>query len=238
MTAHISAEKGQIAKTVIMPGDPLRAKYIAEKYLENYELVSSVRNNYIYTGFYKGKKISVASSGMGMPSMEIYSYELFNFYDVENIIRIGTSGSNKKEIKISDIVLATSSYTLSTIANLFDDYYEKEIESSEKLNQIIESNSNKLNIEIKKGRIITSDVFDVYVDSDKYFKHYPSNLDTLASEMEAYMLFFMAKKFNKNAACLLTVVDSKYEDIEISSEDREKNLDKMIVLALNSTIMI
>ncbi|MBQ9182124.1 MAG: purine-nucleoside phosphorylase [Bacilli bacterium] len=235
MTAHISAKKGEIAKTVIMPGDPLRAKFIAEKYLEDFKLVSSVRNNYIYTGTYKGKEISVMSSGMGMPSMGIYSYELFNFYDVENIIRIGTSGSNKKEVKISDIVLAESSYSLSTIANLFDDFYEKEIKSSEKLNNIIEDCSKQLNIELKKGRIITTDVFDVYVDSKKYFNHYPKDLDTLASEMEAYILFFLAKKFKKNASCLLTVVDSKYEKKELSSEDREKNLINMIELALFST---
>lgn len=235
-TPHIEAREEDIMKNVLMPGDPKRCKYIADKYLEDVRIINNVRNMTAYTGKYKGCYITLFPSGMGMPSMGIYSYELFNFYNVENIVRIGTSGANKEEVHVGDVVLAESSYSLSTIANLFDECYDKEIASSISLNQKIEDSSKELNINIKKGKIITSDVFDVYVDKDKYYSHYPSDLDTLASEMEAFILFFMARKFNKNASCLLTVVDSKYEDKEISSEQREKSLDEMIVLALESII--
>lgn len=235
-TPHIESLKEDIKKKVLMPGDPLRAKYIATKYLTDVKVVNNVRNMTAYTGKYKGVDITIFPSGMGMPSMGIYSYELFNFYDVEKIIRIGTCGSNTPDVKVLDVILASSSYSLSTIANLFDDYYEKEIESSKELNNTIREEANNLNITIKEGRIITSDVFDVYVDSEKYFSHYPKELDTLASEMEAFMLFHMAQKLNREATCLLTVVDSKYEEREISSSDRERSLDNMILLALESII--
>ena len=235
-TPHIEANVGDIKKKVLMPGDPLRAKYIAEKYLTDVTIVNNVRNMTAYTGKYKGVDITIFPSGMGMPSMSIYSYELFNFYNVDKIIRIGTSGANKATVHIGDVVLATSSFSLSTIANLFDECYEKEIESSHLLNENIEEIANSLNININKGKIITTDIFDVYVDKDKYYSHYPKDLDTLASEMEAYILFFMARKFNKDATCLLTVVDSKYEDKELTSEEREKSLDDMIILALEAII--
>ena len=235
-TPHIESKLEDIKERVLMAGDPKRCEYIANKYLTDVRIVNNVRNMTAYTGKYKGIDITLFPSGMGMPSMGIYSYELYNFYNVKKIIRIGTAGSNKPDVKVLDVVLATSSYSLSTIANLFDDYYEKEIEASSSLNNTIEEESKILNIPIKKGRIITSDIFDVYVDANKYFAHYPSDLDTLASEMEAYMLFFMAKKFNREAGCLITIVDSKYEDKEVSSSDREKSLDNMIILALESII--
>ena len=235
-TPHIEANIGDIKSRVLMAGDPKRCEYIASKYLTDVKVVNNIRNMTAYTGKYKGCDITLFPSGMGMPSMGIYSYELFNFYNVDKIIRIGTAGSNKPEIKVLDVVLASSSYTLSTIANLFDDYYEKEISASTSLNNTIRDTSKELNINIKEGRIITSDIFDVYVDANKYYSHYPSDLDTLASEMEAYILFFMAKKFNKEASCLITVVDSKYEEREISASDREKSLDNMIILALESII--
>ena len=237
MTPHNEAKLGEIAKTVLMPGDPLRAKYIAENFLENYKLVNKVRGMYAYTGKYKGKEITVMASGMGIPSIGIYSYELYKFYNVENIIRIGTSGANRSDIKLLDIILASSSYSLSTFLDLFDEYKEQEVESSDKLNKIIENTANNLNINIKKGKIITSDVFNPYVDSiENYYNHYPKDLDTLASEMESFALFYMAKKFQKQATCLLTVVDSPYDDRVISSEAREKSLDKMIELALETGV--
>ena len=235
-TPHIESNIGDINKRVLMPGDPKRAKYIADKYLTDVRVVNNVRNMTAFSGKYKGVDVTIFPSGMGMPSMGIYSYELFNIYGVEKVIRIGTSGANKKEVHVGDIVLATSSYSLSTIANLFDDYYEKEISSSTSLNNKIKEISEELNINIKVGKIITSDIFDVYVDTNKYYAHYPSDLDTLASEMEAYMLFHMANNVNKEATCLLTVVDSKYEDKELTSEEREKSLDDMIILALEAII--
>ena len=134
MTPHIEAKKEEIAKTVIMPGDPLRAKYIAENYLENYKLVSKVRNIYAYTGYYKGIKITVMASGMGMPSIGIYSYELYKFYDVENIIRVGSAGAYTDSLKLYDIVLATSSYSESSFALTQNNCTEKILYSSNFLN--------------------------------------------------------------------------------------------------------
>ena len=137
MTPHIEAKKEEIAKTVIMPGDPLRAKYIAENYLENYKLVSKVRNIYAYTGYYKGVRITVMASGMGMPSIGIYSYELYKFYDVENIIRVGSAGAYTDSLKLYDIVLATSSYSESSFALTQNNCTEKILYSSNSLNEKI-----------------------------------------------------------------------------------------------------
>lgn len=235
-TAHIEAKKEDIAKTVLMPGDPLRAKMIAETYLDNYRLVNSVRNILAYTGTYKGKEVTIFASGMGIPSVGIYSYELFHFYDVEKIIRIGTCGANQKDLKLLDVILAESSYSLSTFAKLFDGTEDKIMYASKELNYKIEETAIRNNIPIKKGMIITSDIFDVYVDIPKYMKNYPKDLITLASEMEAFGLFFMAKRFNRQASCLLTVVDSPYDSREISSQDRQNSLDTMIKLALESIL--
>ncbi len=237
MTPHNEAKKEEIAKNVIMPGDPLRAKYIAENYLENPKLVNKVRNMYAYTGTYKGKEITVMASGMGMASIGIYSCELYKFYDVENIIRVGTCGANNKDIKILDVIVADSSYTLSTFGELFDGFMDKKIAASERLNSIITNKANELNIKIKKGAIISSDIFDPYVDDvKKYQDNYQNFTDTLASEMEAFALFLMAKKYKKQAACILTVVDSIYDEKTVSSADREKSLDDAITLALETLI--
>ncbi len=236
-TPHIEANIGDIAKKVLMPGDPKRCKYIADKYLEDVRVVNNVRNMTAYTGKYKGVEVTLFPSGMGIPSMGIYSYELLKFYDVENIIRIGTSGSLSKDAHILDVVMATSSYSLSNFPYLFDGVKINEIEASNYLNSKIENISNELNISLKKGRIITSDVFDVYIDDkDRYYSLYPQDLNGLACEMEAFVLFYMAKKFNKEASCLVTIVDSKFEDVEVSSTDREKSLDNMIILALEAII--
>lgn len=235
-TPHIEARKEDIAKIVLMPGDPLRAKMIAETYLDNYRLVNTVRNIFAYTGIYKGKEVTIFASGMGIPSVGIYSYELFKFYDVDSIIRIGTCGANCEEVKILDVILAENSYSLSTFAKLFDGTTDKIMPSSIELNQKIEQASLENNITIKKGMIITSDVFNVYVDMEKYLSNYPAELKTLASEMEAFGLFFIAKKLNKKASCLLTVVDSPYEKTEISSSDRQNSLNTMIKVALDSIV--
>lgn len=235
-TPHIEARKGDIAKTVLMPGDPLRAKMIAETYLDDYRLVNTVRNIFAYTGTYKNKPVTIFASGMGIPSVGIYSYELYHFYDVENIIRIGTCGANKEDIKLLDVILAESSYSLSTFAKLFDKTEDKIMYSSVELNEKIEKTALDGNIDLKKGMIITSDVFNVYVDNKTYLSNYPDDLVTLASEMEAFGLFFIAKKLGKKAACLLTVVDSPYDKREISSMDRQNSLNTMIKLALDSTL--
>lgn len=235
-TPHIESKKEDIAKTVLMPGDPLRAKYIADNYLTDVIQVNSVRNMFGYTGRYKNKEITVFASGMGIPSIGIYSYELYHFYDVENIIRIGTCGSNREDIKLLDVILAEKAYSLSTFAKLFDGCNDNVIASSNTINEKISKTAHENGILLKKGTVITSDVFDVYVDYNRYMNNYPKDLNSLASEMESFGLFYMAKILNKQATCLLTVVDSPYEKSEISSSDRQNSLDKMIKLALESCL--
>ena len=233
MSIHIESLKKDIAKIVIMPGDPLRAKMIAEEYLENYKIVNTIRNMIAYTGYYKGKLVTVFPSGMGIPSIGIYAYELYKFYDVETIIRIGTCGTFSKKVKMLDIVIAEQAYSTSTYAYMFNNTTSHEMSSTKEINDILENNAKKLNINCHRGKVITSDVFDLYVDHDDFIKKYPHD-EFLASEMEAFCLFFLAKFLNKKAACLLTVVDSYYDKVSISSEKRQKSLKTMIELALES----
>lgn len=236
-TPHIKANKEDIAKIVLMPGDPLRAKFIAERYLENYKLVNSVRNILAYTGYYKGIKITVFSSGMGMPSMGIYCYELYKFYDVENIIRIGSCGSNAKDIKLLDVILSTSSYNEGGFAYNFNNKDVHEIESSSELNDIIIETSKENNINIRVGKTLCCEVFDAYMEDYRIFLGRCPE-DILASEMEAFALFYIAKYLNKKAACLLTVSDSKYDTRIVSSEDRQNSLTTMIELAIESALKL
>lgn len=234
-TVHIEANKEDIAKTVLMPGDPLRAKYLAEKFLTDYRLVNQTRNMLGYTGFYKGKPITVLASGMGMASMGIYCYELFKYYDVESIIRIGTCGSNSADVEILDVIVASESFSLSTYAKLFDGDNETSFIASKELNEKIFNSAKELNINYKTGKIITSDIFDPYVDYDKYMANYPKD-NYLASEMESFSLFYIAKKLNKNASCILTVVDSHFDKKVVSSLERQTSLNDMILLALEASI--
>lgn len=235
MTPHIESKKDEIAPLVIMPGDPLRAKYIAEKYLDNPKLVNKIRNMFAYTGYYKNTKVTIFASGMGVPSIGIYAYELFNFYDVQKIIRVGSCGSSKKGIKIKDTILATSSSSISSYDNLMvqEDNFTRY--PSALLNKAIVETSKELNIPIIEGDIVTSDVFDHYVDFNNFCKLH-QNKEFSACEMEAFGLFTVATKFNRNASCLLTVVDTHESSEEVSVEDREKALDDMIYLALESII--
>ena len=235
MTAHIESRKEDIADIVLMPGDPLRAKYIAEKFLDDYKLVNTVRNIYGYTGYYKGVKITVFASGMGIPSIGIYAYELYKFYDVKTIIRIGTCGTIHPSVKLLDVVLATSAFSFSTFPLLFDGDLEKEYSSSDELNKKITEKALEMGINVKSGKIITSAVFDPYVDQEKFISNFPKE-EFLASEMEAFCLFYLAHKLNKEAACILTVVDSKYDKRSLSSEDRQTSLNEMIKLAIEASI--
>jgi purine-nucleoside phosphorylase len=236
-TPHISSEPHEIATLVLMPGDPLRAKYIAENFLEDYRLVNDVRNMYFYTGYYKGIKVTIASSGMGIPSMGIYAYELINNYNVKRIIRIGTCGSFNKDIKIQDLILSLGSYSYSYFPKLLDDTDINYIDSSKSLNEIISNKAKELNISIKQGKTITSDVFDVYCDDINVFRSNYKDESCLGVEMEAFALYFLAKKFNIEATTLMTVVDSLYDKKQLSSEEREKGLNEMINLALESLII-
>ena len=234
-TPHIESNLEQITPIVLMPGDPLRAKYIANHFLENVEIVNTVRNMIAYTGTYKGNRITVFPSGMGIPSIGIYAYELYKYYDVEKIIRIGTCGSFHKDIKLLDVILSTGAYAKTYFPKLLDNKEVDYISSSKELNEKIERVSQEENISLKIGNTITSDVFDVYCDSiDEFRKNYTE--DALSVEMEAFGLFYLAKKLNKEAACLMTVVDSLFDERSISSEDRETSLNEMIKLALEAII--
>lgn len=235
-TPHIESKEEEIAKTVLMPGDPMRAKYIADNFLTDVVCVNKVRGMLAYTGLYKDKKVTVFASGMGCPSIGIYAYELFKFYDVDRIIRIGTCGSNCPDIKLLDVILADSSYSLSSFPKLFDGDLENEFMASTDLNDKIYSLSKKMGISLIRGEIITSDVFDVYVDFSKYIKNYPESRKFLGCEMESFVLFYLAKKLNKEASCLLTVVDSHFDKRSISSSDRENSLNDMIKLALEAIL--
>lgn len=234
-TPHNNASLGEIAKNVIMPGDPKRAKLIAEKYLENYKLVNDVRNIFAFTGKYKEKEITIMASGMGIPSMGIYSYELFKFYDVENIIRIGSCGAFVPELELFDIILAQNVYTESNYALTFASEDCHMVSSSTKLNTKIKNTAKSLNYNLIYGNTVSSEVFDEYIIDNKTYKsRLPKDLNPLASEMEAFALFYNAKKLGKNASCLMTVVDSTFKKLHATPEDREKNLNKMIEIALNS----
>ena len=235
-TPHIESKKEDIANIVLMPGDPLRAKYIAENFLEDAKLVNTVRNMFAYTGKYKNKKVTVFASGMGVPSIGIYSYELYKFYNVDKIIRIGTCGSFHKDIKILDVILSKGAYCKTYFDRLLDGGSKNYIESSEDLNRRIMNTSKEENIDLKYGKTITSDVFDLYCDDEDVFRSNFPNDNFLSVEMEAYGLFYVANKLNKEAACLMTVVDSLYDKKTVSSEDRETSLNQMIKVALDSII--
>ena len=239
MTPHNEAKKEDIAKIVIMPGDPLRAKYIAENFLENAKLVNSVRNMYAYTGDYKGKRITVMASGMGMPSMGIYCYELYKFYDVDTIIRIGSCGAYDKNLKLFDIVLSEKCFTEGNFALTFNNENCHIIESDTNTNEIIEKTAKENSINLVKGNTICAEFFDVYLeDINKFLSRIPNDFNPISAEMEAFALFYIAKVLNKKAACLMSVVDSKYIKDVATTEQRETGLKEMIKLALESSLKI
>lgn len=238
-TPHNEATKGDIAKTVIMPGDPLRAKYIAENFLENYKLVNSVRGMYAYTGTYKGKDLTIMAHGMGMPSVGIYSYELYKFYDVENIIRIGSCGGYLPELKLFDIILSEQVFSESNYALTLNNDNCHIIESSKELNSIIKETSEELDINITTGNTVCTDCFDVYMtDVNKFLERIPNKFNPISAEMEAFALFYNAKLLNKKAACLMSVVDSKFITDIATAEQRQSGLNNMIKLALESALKI
>ena len=239
MTPHNEAKKEDIAKIVLMPGDPLRAKYIADTFLKDVKLVNSVRNMLGYTGTYKGKRLTVFASGMGMPSLGIYSYELYKFYDVDTIIRIGSCGAYTEELNLLDTILVDNSYTEGNYAFELTGE-EKHIDSSNaEVNSIIENTAKELNITYVKGNTLCTDCFDYYVkDVNELIKRFPKDLNIIGAEMEAFALFYNAHYLGKKASCLLSVVDSHYKHEEISAEERQTSLNSMITLALESACRI
>ena len=238
-TPHNEANLGDIAKTVIMPGDPLRAKYIAENFLDNYKLVNSVRGMYAFTGIFKGKEITVMASGMGMPSMGIYSYELYKFYGVENIIRIGSCGAYRPDLKLFDIVLSENVFSEGNFALTLNNENCHIVSSNKDLNDVIKSTVNQTNINILSGNTVCTDCFDVYMtDVNQFLTRIPENFNPAAAEMEAFALFYVAKVLNKKAACLMSVVDSKYIKEIATPEERQTGLNNMIKLALESAVLL
>nr|WP_088070143.1 purine-nucleoside phosphorylase [Gottfriedia luciferensis] len=234
-TPHNTAKVGEIAKTVLMPGDPLRAKYIAETFLENPVKFNTVRNMFGYTGSYKGKQISVMGSGMGMGSIGIYSYELYKFYDVENIIRVGSAGAYTDELNIHDIVLVDSAWSQSTFA-MTQGGVDGDIQyPSEVLTKKIEDTAKQNGTPIVKGRIHSSDVFYYESNVPNYVDFY-NNHKCICTEMESFALFHNAKMLGKQAACLLTISDSLVTHEEISAEARQTSFNKMMEIALESCL--
>jgi len=231
-TIHIEAQKDEIAPRVLMPGDPNRAYYIANKYLKDAKLVNKVRGELAYTGTYKDVSVTIFSSGMGIGSMGIYSYELFNDYDVQNIIRIGTAGSYDKDLKVYDLLLADSVYA----KTYFDEESGPEnidvINTSFELNSVIMDTALVKGIKLKQGRVHTTEAF--YTENKDYSKLI--EMGCKAVEMETYALMYNAKKFMRKATALLTISDNLITHEEIDSQSREKKLDEMIVLALESII--
>ncbi|MEC5157437.1 purine-nucleoside phosphorylase [Chryseobacterium sp. MP_3.2] len=231
MSVHIAAEKGQIAKTVLQPGDPLRAKYIADHFLTDAKLVSQTRNVLYYTGLYKGKEISVGASGMGIPSIGIYSYELFTQYEVDTIIRIGTCGAYTSDLKLFDLLNVENSASESTYAKFAWGIEGDLIAHQGNVFNVITETAQKLGKEILKTNIHTSDIF---YRNDQNLPDVATKYNCTAVEMEAFALFANAQHLGKNAATILTVSDIIPTGEQISANEREKALKTMIELALET----
>lgn len=236
-TPHNQASIGEIAKTVLMPGDPLRAKFIAETFLENPVQFNSTRNMFGYTGTYKGKKVSVMGSGMGMPSIGIYSYELFSQYGVENIIRIGSAGAYSDEVNIYDVVMATKAFSESSFAKTQNGYADEYTYPSEVLNDKLRRAAERLDIPLHEGCIHSSDVFYREKEDRTDGRTYIDDLldrGCLAVEMESFALFHNAKVLGKNAACLVTISDSFVTNEITTAEERQNSFTNMMKIALES----
>ena len=231
-TAHNHAKLGDIAKTVLMPGDPLRAKFVAETFLEDVKCFNTVRGMLGFTGTYKGKEISIMAHGMGIPSIGIYSYELYNFYGVENIVRFGTAGAFKAEMNLFDVLLVEHAYSKSTYAKAAFGYTEDVMDPSPELNEILAATAEKLGKKIWKGYVHSSDNFysDFSIDRE------PAPYDLLAAEMESFGLFANARHLGKKAACILTISDSIVNHLETTPEQRQTGFVEMMEVALNAAI--
>ena len=228
-TAHNNAKANDFAKTVLMPGDPLRAKYIAETYLENPRQVTAVRNMFGYTGTYKGKEISVMGGGMGMPSIGIYSYELFNFYGVDQIIRIGSAGALQDHIKVMDVVIGMGACTDSNYAYQYGlPGTFAPIADYELMNKAIET-AKRQGTNVVVGNVVSSDVF---YDADPTVNDRWRSMGVLAVEMEAAALYMNAAKAKKKALCMLTISDHIYTGEALCAEDRQLGFGKMMEIAL------
>ncbi len=233
-TPHISAPHDAFAHTVLMPGDPLRAKYVAHKFLTDVREVTAVRNMLGFTGLYNEKAVSVMGSGMGMASMGIYSYELYKFYGVENILRIGSAGSYNASLHLADVVLADKSYSDSTYALMQNGCTDKIMLPDPGLNKIIQETATRLNIPCHLANVYSSDVF--YTDTPaETWQQAAMRTKTDCVEMESFALFHNANVLRKRAATLLTISDNFHTDRHLSAEQRQLAFNDMILLALEST---
>ncbi|WP_143884762.1 purine-nucleoside phosphorylase [Chryseobacterium binzhouense] len=235
MSIHISAKKGEIAKVVLQPGDPLRAKYIAENFLENAKLVSQTRGIFYYTGTYKGKEITVGASGMGFPSIGIYSFELFTEYEVDTIIRIGTCGGYSNDVKLFDLLNVENAASESTYAKFAWGFEEDILSHQGNIYDIINETSKELELASRPVNIHSSDIF---YRKDPAVPEIATKYNCPAVEMEAFGLFANAKQLGKNAATILTVSDIIPTHEQISADERERALKPMIELALESALKV
>lgn len=234
-TPHIEANlTGEIADVLLMPGDPLRAKFIAENFLEDVVQFNAIRNMFGYTGTYKGRKISVMGSGMGMPSIGIYSYELFKFYGVETIVRVGSAGSYDKDVNLYDVVLASDAFSESSYAVTMGLESGDHLEATKALNDHILATAKKMSQPVIHSTIHSSDVF-YRINSDEYIEINKKH-GAVCVEMESFALFANAKALGKNAACILTISDSLVTKEATSAEERQNSFTKMMELALESVL--
>lgn len=231
-TPHINANLGDFAESVLMPGDPLRAKYIAENFLTDVQNVSKTRNMLGFTGKYKQKNVSVMGSGMGMPSIGIYSYELFSYYNVNNIIRIGSAGAINNNINLKDVVIAMGACTDSNFSSQYNlNGNFAPIASYDLLEKSVKI-SKKLNINTYIGNIFSTDVF---YSEPEILKNW-AKMGVLAVEMEAAALYMNAAKLNKNALCIVTISDCPLRNLSLSADERERGFSNMVEIALETCV--
>ncbi len=231
MTPHNEAKKEDIAKIVLMPGDPLRAKYIAENFMEDVKLVNSVRGMYAYTGLYKGKRITVMAHGMGIPSVGIYTHELYKIYDVDCIIRMGSCGGYIKDLNLKDIILVDEIYSESTFGEIYCGSKEHTIVSKNSCNTDLLETAKEMNLNLIKGKVHCTDAFysDVVNIKELTEKH-----GCIAVEMESFGLFTIANHLNKKASCILSVTDSLVKPEQLTAAERQLTLSNMIKLGLET----
>ena len=232
-TPHIESNKNDIAKIVLMPGDPKRAFYIANNFLDEYKLVNEVRGMTAYTGKYNGKPVTIFPSGMGNPSMGIYSYELFKFYNVDKIIRIGSCGAYSENIDLYSLIVVDKSYSNSAYDDILNGENVPFAEGSYSLNQKILDTAKKLDFDVLYGNIYCTDVFYNEIDNPTMLYN---EYKCLGTEMESFALFLNAKKLGKEASCILTVSDNLITHEETTSEERQNSFTKMMELALNTAL--
>ncbi|GAA4308016.1 purine-nucleoside phosphorylase [Pontixanthobacter gangjinensis] len=231
MSIHLEAKKGEIAETVLLPGDPLRAKWIAETYLENSICYNDVRGMLGFTGTYHGEKVSVQGTGMGIPSAMIYCHELINEYGVKNLIRVGSAGAFQKDLKLMDIIIAISASTNSSLNKMtFNGADFAPTANFELLMKAVEY-ARKNEIDFKAGNVLSSDIF--YDEDPDYYKKWADH-GVLCAEMETAGIYTLAARFGVRALSILTVSDSLVNGEEISADMREQKLGEMVEIALNS----